>query len=35
MLKYYIIVYSVESSCVTEDEQFYEEVEVEGTRVCF
>ncbi|KAL9955782.1 hypothetical protein ACROYT_G037161 [Oculina patagonica] len=30
-----LFVYSVESSCVTEDEQFYEEVEVEGTRVRF
>ena len=30
-----LFVYSVESSCVTEDEQFYEEVEVEGTQVRF
>jgi len=30
-----LFVYSVEPSCVTEAERFYEEVEVEGTRVCF
>jgi len=30
-----LFVYSVEPSCVTEYEQFYEEVEVEDTRVCF
>ena len=30
-----LFVYSVKSSCVAEDEQFYEVIKVEDTEVCF